>query len=129
MGDHTLTNEKYPKADTNTLDFLKKNVFNVTEISRTKKLSEILDRFSNGVSDEIFVIQNAKKKDALAVIIDLDYFKQLLQIKEVVESALDRIVMEDAQARKDKPANQTLSDVFDEEDINVDELMKLLKKD
>jgi hypothetical protein len=75
------------------------------------------------------VIQNAKKKDALAVIVDIDYFEQLLQIKEVVEEALDQIVMEEAYARKNKPANQTLSDIFDEADINVNELIKLLEED
>jgi len=129
VGVHTLTKEQYPIANTNTLNFLKTNVLSVTDISRTKKLSEILERFSNGVSDEVFVIQNAKKKDALAVVVDIDYFEQLLQIKEVVEEALDQIVMEEAYARKNKPVNQTLSDIFDEADINVNELMKLLEEE
>lgn len=62
VGVHILPKEQYPIANTNTLNFLKTNVLSVTDLSRTKKLSEILDRFSNGVSDEVFVIQNAKRK-------------------------------------------------------------------
>lgn len=50
-------------------------------------------------------------------------------MKEVLEEALDQVVMEEAYARKDKPANQTLSDIFDEDDMNVNELMKLLEED
>ncbi len=126
---YTLKKEKHPVANTNTLNFLKTNVLSVTDISRTNKLSEILDRFSNGISDEVFVIQNAKKKDAQAVVVDIDYFEQLLQMKEVIEDALDKIVIEEAYARKNKPANQALSDIFDEEDINVNELIKLLEED
>jgi hypothetical protein len=129
VGVKVLTKEQHPVANTNTFHFLKKNVLSVTDISRSKRLSEILDRFSNGISDEVFVIQNAKKKDAQAVIVDIDYFEQLLQMKEVIDEALDQIAMEDAYARKNKPANQTLSDIFDEDDINVNELMMLLEED
>lgn len=129
MGVHTLKKEQHPIANTNTLHFLKTNVLSVTDISRTKKLSEILDLFSNGFTDEVFVIQNAKKKNAQAVVVNIDYFETLLQMKEVLEEALDQVVMEEAYARKDKPANQTLSDIFDEDDMNVNELMKLLVED
>lgn len=57
-----IEKEQHPIANTNTLHFLKTNVLSVTDISRTKKLSEILDLFSNGFTDEVFVIQNAKRK-------------------------------------------------------------------
>ncbi len=129
VGVYTVTKKQHPVANTNTLNFLRKNVLSVTEVSRSKKLSEILDLFSNGMSEEVFVIQNAKKKDAQAVVLDMDYFQKLLQIKEVLESALDEIAIEEAVKRKEKPANLTLADVFDENDIDFDELRRLLEDD
>lgn len=124
-----MTRDQYPTVDANTLDFLRKNVLSVTDVTRSNKLSEILDRFSNDITEEVFVIQNAKRKNAQAVMVDLEYFEQLLHLKEVFEESLDQVVMEEVSSRKNKPAKLTLSDVFDEEDINVNELMELLGED
>ncbi|WP_234987423.1 hypothetical protein [Halolactibacillus halophilus] len=124
-----MSKEHHPILNTNTLDFLKQNVLTVTDLTRSNKLSEILDRFSTGVSEEVFVIQNGKKKNAQAVMLDMDYFEQLLQFKEIIEASLDQVAMEEAYGRIGKPVNQSLSDVFDEEDINVTELIKLLEED
>jgi hypothetical protein len=124
-----MSKEHHPTLNTNTLDFLKQNVLTVTDLTRSNKLSEILDRFSTGVSEEVFVIQNGKKKNAQAVMLDMDYFEQLLQFKEIIEASLDQVAMEEAYGRIGKPVNQSLSDVFDEEDINVNELIKLLEED
>ncbi|GEM01468.1 hypothetical protein SAMN05421839_11152 [Halolactibacillus halophilus] len=129
MGAFVMSKEHHPILNTNTLDFLKQNVLTVTDLTRSNKLSEILDRFSTGVSEEVFVIQNGKKKNAQAVMLDMDYFEQLLQFKEIIEASLDQVAMEEAYGRIGKPVNQSLSDVFDEEDINVTELIKLLEED
>lgn len=129
MGINTMTKENHPIVNTNTLDFLRKNVVSITEITRSNKLSEILESFSNDVTEEVFVIQNTKKKKAQAVMVDLEYFEQLLHLKETLEASLDQAVMEEAYARRNQPANFTLSEIFDEEDINVDNLLKLLEED
>lgn len=57
-----MPKEEHPMINTNMLDFLRKNVYSVTEITCQKKLSEILDLYSDKVTDEVFVIQNGKKK-------------------------------------------------------------------
>src|SRR5690606_18154967 len=112
-----------------TLDFLRKNVYNVTDITRQKKLSEILDLYSGKVTDEVFVVQNGKKRNAQAVIVDLEYFKELLSIKEEVEQAFDQVLFEEASKRVNHEANLGLSEVFDEEDIDVDSLLEQLEEE
>nr|WP_234028506.1 hypothetical protein [Lentibacillus sp. Marseille-P4043] len=129
VGAFVMTKEYHPIANSNTLDFLRKNVLNVTDLTRSNKLSEILDSFSNGMSDEVFVIQNGKKKDAQAVMVDFEYFEQLLHFKEILEESLDKVAIEEANTRANKPANNSLSDTFDKEDINMNELMELLEEE
>ncbi|WP_244504402.1 hypothetical protein [Salibacterium halotolerans] len=124
-----MNEKKHPKVNTNTLDFLRKNVYSVTEITRQTKLSEILDLYSGEVTDEVFVIQNGKKKNAQAVIADLEYFEELLTIKEEVDQAFDQIALEEAGARVNYKADLALSDVFDEEDVDVDSLLNQLKEE
>ncbi|MFD2706989.1 hypothetical protein [Salibacterium lacus] len=129
MGVNLMPGQKYPTVNTNILDFLRKNVYSVTEITRQKKLSEILDLYSGKVTDEVFVIQNEKKKNAQAVIADLEYFEELLTIKEEVEQAFDQIALEEAGERVSDKADLALSDVFDEEDVDVDSLLSELKEE
>lgn len=129
MGAHIMSKKNRPVANINALNFLRENVLNVTDLTRSNKLSEILDRFSDGISEDVFVIQNGKKKNSQAVILDIDYFEQLLQFKEIIEEALDQVAFEEAYNRKNIPANQSLADVFDEEDINFAELIEFLEED
>ena len=129
MGVHLLPRKKRSTVSTDTLDFLRKNVYNVTDITRQKKLSEILDLYSGKVTDEVFVVQNGKKRNAQAVIVDLEYFKELLSIKEEVEQAFDQVLFEEASKRVNHEANLGLSDVFDEEDIDVDSLLEQLEEE
>ncbi|OUM91104.1 MAG: hypothetical protein BAA00_16600 [Parageobacillus thermoglucosidasius] len=110
-------------------EFLRKNVMNVTDLVRGNKLSEILDYFSRGQSEEVFVVQNGKKKNAMAVIVDLEYFEQLLRIKEIIDESLDQVVLEEAYERANKPADLSLADVFEEDEINVDEIIRALRED
>jgi len=112
-----------PSVSSNTLDFLKSNVYNVTDITRKKKLTEILDKFSSEVTDEVFIIQNAKNKNAKGAFLDLEFFEELLTYKESMEEALDHVIVEEAISRKNKEATLSLSDVFDEDDIDFDLLM------
>lgn len=102
---------------------------NVTDLVRGNKLSEILDYFSRGQSEEVFVVQNGKKKNAMAVIVDLEYFEQLLRIKEIIDESLDQVVLEEAYERANKPADLSLADVFEEDEINVDEIIRALRED
>lgn len=129
MGVHLLPRKKRSTVSTDTLDFLRKNVYNVTDITRQKKLSEILDLYSGKVTDEVFVVQNGKKRNAQAVIVDLEYFKELLSIKEEVDQAFDQVLLEEASERINHEANLGLSDVFDEEDIDVDSLLEQLEEE
>lgn len=129
MGVHLLPRKKRSTVSTDTLDFLRKNVYNVTDITRQKKLSEILDLYSGKVTDEVFVVQNGKKRNAQAVIVDLEYFKELLSIKEEVDQAFDQVLLEEASERVNHEANLGLSDVFDEEDIDVDSLLEQLEEE
>ncbi|WP_232217746.1 hypothetical protein [Virgibacillus sp. SK37] len=124
-----MSKEGHPRVNTNMLDFLRKNVYSVTDITRQKKLTEILDLYSGEMTDEVFVIQNGKKKNAQAVIVDLEYFEKLLTIKEEVEQAVDQIVLQEASERVNDEANLSLADVFDEEDINIESLLHQLEEE
>ncbi|MFS0644229.1 hypothetical protein [Siminovitchia sp. 179-K 8D1 HS] len=107
-----------------TLDFLKSNVYNITDITRKNKLTEILDKFSKETTDEVFIIQNSKNKDAKGVFLDLEFFQELLMYKEVLDQALDNAVIKEASLRKDEKATLSLTDVFEDDDIDFDQLLK-----
>ncbi|RYG72948.1 hypothetical protein EU245_08375 [Lentibacillus lipolyticus] len=129
MGVNLMPGKERPMVNTNMLDFLRNNVYSVTEITRQNKLSDILDLYSGKVTDEVFVIQNGKKKNAQAVIADLEYFEELLTLKEEVDQAFDQIALEEAGERVNHKADRPLIDVFDEEDIDVDSLLDQLEED
>lgn len=50
------------------LDPILKNVINVSEVSRTEKLSEILDSYANKQNNDIYTIQNTDNKQARGVL-------------------------------------------------------------
>lgn len=114
---------------TGTLDFLKSNVYNVTDITRKNKLTEILDRFSSEVTDEVYIIQNAKNKNAKGAFLDLEFFQELLSYKEAMDEGLDYVMEQEALARKDLSVNSSLSDVFEVDDIDFDSLMQEIGED
>lgn len=78
-----------------TLDFIQNNVYNVSDLTRKNKLSEILQKFVSS-TDEAFVIENAKSKDAKGVLIDLKYFEQLLKYKEAIDQVIDEEIEKEA---------------------------------
>ncbi|MCA0970814.1 hypothetical protein LCM20_09450 [Halobacillus litoralis] len=124
-----MSEKQHPLINTNMLDFIRNNVYSVTEMTRQKKLSEILELYSGEVTDEVFIVQNGKKKDAQAVIADLEYFEHLLTLKEEVERAFDQVALEEASERVNDAADLSLSDVFEDDDIDVDALLKALEED
>jgi len=108
------------------LSFLKERVLSITEITRTKKLTEILDSYADKeVSDEVYIIQNTRNKNAQAVISDLDYFQQLLMIKEAVDAATDEIMYNIAIQRKDDIADISFASVVQGHNLNLDRIVVL----
>lgn len=115
--------------NSNTLHFLKSNVYNVTDITRKNKLTEILDRFSTEVTDEVYIIQNAKNKNAKGVFLDLEFFQELLAYKEAMDESFDYVIEQEALVRKDQEATLSLSDVFEDDDIDFELLLKEIGAD
>ena len=107
------------------LKFLKERVLNIQDITRSKKLTQILDSYAERVSDEVFVIQNDRKKDARAVIADLEYFEELLMYREAVEQAIDDGMDEVARERKDTIADIPLGQVVAGLDLDVDRIVAM----
>lgn len=105
------------------LQFVQNHVLSVTDLVRTKKLSEILDSYADTISDEIFVVQNGKNKNAKAVLSDLEYFQKLLKYQEIVEQAIDLHMLEVTLQRKNDVADLSLSDILEDEVITWDEVV------
>lgn len=110
------------------LAFIKNQVLTVTDITRSTKLTEILDSYAAKLpSEEVFVVQNTRNKDAQAVIADLEYFQELLMYKEAVEQAIDEIMYQVASERKDNPAEIDLARVIADQDLDMERIMKLVE--
>ncbi len=110
-------------ATSQTLNFLKDNVLTVTDLTRSNRLSEILNKYAGEETSEIYVIQNAKNRDATAVLVDLEHYVRLLKIQEVFEKTLDEHMYQIALQRKDEKAVLSLSEVIDANDFELDELI------
>ncbi|MFX4303714.1 hypothetical protein ACOJUR_15840 [Alicyclobacillus tolerans] len=110
------------------LQFVQDHVLSVTDLVRTKKLSEILDTYAEGTSDEVFVVQNGKNKNAKAVLADLEYFQRLLKYQEIVEHAIDLHMLEVTLQRKSDVADLSLSDVLEDEDITWEAVVSCMDK-
>ncbi|KOS60552.1 hypothetical protein FJQ98_01525 [Lysinibacillus agricola] len=61
------------------LDFIKNNVFVITNIKRGNRLNEILETYEHGAND-FYVVQSAQQKGK-AVIANLDFFRELRTIE------------------------------------------------
>lgn len=110
------------------LQFVQNHVLSVTDLVRTKKLSEILDSYADTTSDEIYVVQNGKNKNAKAVLADLEYFQRLLKYQEIIEQAIDLHMLEMTLQRKNDVADLSLSDVLDSEDITWAEVLSCMNE-
>lgn len=119
----------YPKNATSAdhLSFVREKVLSVSDLTRTKKLTEILNLYAADISEEVYVIQNSKNKKASAVISDLEYFQELLLVKEAVEDAVDQLIYDVAIDRKDDPADINLNQIIRGENLDQDRIMDILK--
>ena len=119
---------KSPNITSGVLDFIKNNVLNITDITRTSRLTEILDSYANNVSDQIYIIQNSRNKDAQGVLVDIELFQQLLISNQVIEEAIDDIVYQMALERQHDVADIEIEDVLDDMDLDFDEIMQMAKE-
>ncbi|ADG07441.1 hypothetical protein [Kyrpidia tusciae] len=115
------------RVTTDTLAFIQDHVLNVTDLVRTKKLSQILDSYADTKSTEIFIVQNEKRRNAKAVIVDLEYFEELLRYKEAVEQVMDEEMVRVAAERKDDVADIPLEQVIGD-DFSFDEIKAEMDK-
>ena len=120
------SDEKNVHSMVQTLNFLRKNVLNVSDVARTKKLTEILNSFSGTKSEEIFVVQNSKSQDAQGALIDIDYLLELLQYKvlfeETLEETANEMLIQTVQERQSAVATKTLGEVADQFNISWEEI-------
>ena len=120
------------KTVADTIQFVKESMLTVSDLTRTKKLTEILNSYADQSSRAVYIVQNSKNRQARAVIADLDYFQELLCYKEAVDAATDEIMHEIILERMDDVADIELEKVI--ADFNLDEkrileLVNLIEED
>lgn len=109
------------------LKFYKNNTLNITDITRSSRLTEILNSFSTAIpNEEVFIVQNTKIKNAQAVLADLDYFEELLMYKEAVELAMDEVVYQMTLERKDEIANIPMAKLIEDNNLDFDRILSLV---
>ncbi|MGA8943760.1 MAG: hypothetical protein WB502_13765 [Thermoactinomyces sp.] len=114
------------RVTTDILKFLNEKVLTVTQLTRSKKMTEILDSYSNEKkSTDIYVVQNVKKPGK-AVIADLEYFQELLEYKEAVDCALDEAVEELALERMETIADIPLARVIQDNQLDIERIRKMV---
>jgi hypothetical protein len=109
------------------LQFIQQNVLNVSEITRTTKLTEILDSYTDKKSEEVYIIQNTRNKGARGVFLDLDYFAELIAIKQLVEESADLIVERTARDRIHKTAGIGLDTAIARLELNDEDVADIMK--
>ena len=107
------------------LKFVKDHVLNISDLTRTSKLAEILELYADKTSDELFVVQNTRNKNGRAVIANLEFFEELLSYKEAVDEAIDQTMDRIALERKDEPADISLAQVIAELGLDVNRIAQL----
>lgn len=111
------------------LEFIKNNVLSITELTRSNKLSEILESYANKKSNEIYIVKNNRIRDAQGALIDIELLAELLALRESVFEAADHVIEEIALDRIDSFRPETsLSQALhqmDVEDIEVEEILRL----
>ncbi len=120
------------KTVADTIQFVKESMLTVSDLTRTKKLTEILNSYADRSSRAVYIVQNSKNRQARAAIADLDYFQELLRYKEAVDAATDEIMHEIILERMDDVADIELEKVI--ADFNLDEkrileLVNLIEED
>ncbi len=115
------------KTDTgaDTIQFVKESVLSVSDLTRTKKLTKILNSYAESHSRDIYIVQNSKNKQARAAIADLDYLQELLRYKEAVDAATDEIMYEIALERKNDSTELGLEQVIERFNLEEERILKL----
>ncbi|HEU4964072.1 MAG TPA: hypothetical protein VFV52_09525 [Bacilli bacterium] len=115
---------------TDMLQFIKEQVLSISELTRTKKLTDILEMYAKSETcDTVFVVQNSRNKEAQAVIADLDYFQELLLYKEAVDQAIDQVMYEVALERQDDPADIPMAKLVSDLELDVDRIIELSEEE
>ncbi|MEK3725568.1 hypothetical protein [Paenibacillus sp. FSL H8-0034] len=109
------------------LDPILKNVINVSEVSRTEKLSEILDSYANKQNNDIYTIQNTDNKQARGIVVDLDYFLELIYFKRLVEESAAVSVDTAALDSFKKTATAKVDEAADKLEPTHDDLADIMK--
>lgn len=118
--------KKRKAVDAATLDFARDHVVNITDITRTKKLSEIMDYLSTRDGrDDVYIIQNSKKKDTAVVLAEVEHYKELLKYKERFDQLQDQLVEMEAIARLEANPDESVSfedmvESLNDEGIEID---------
>ena len=113
------------ETSADTIQFVKESVLTISDLTRTKKLTEILNSYAESHSKDIYIVQNSKNKNARAAVVDLDYLQELLQYKEAVDEAVDEIMLEIARQRMNDSATISLDDIIDEHELDVHKILEL----
>jgi hypothetical protein len=111
---------------TEMLQFIRENVLTVTDLTRSTKLTDILNSYADKVSEEVFIIQSSKNKHANAVLADLEYFEELLTYKEAVEQALEETMYQITIERMNDVADIPLSTVLEMNNLDLDRILSLV---
>ncbi|HHV16977.1 MAG TPA: hypothetical protein GXX58_10500 [Gelria sp.] len=101
-------------------------MLNITELTRTNKLSEILNKYAGEETSEVFIIQNNKNREAVGVLVDLEHYQRLLRIQEAVEQSVDETMYQIAVERINEKADTPLTDVIENADFELNSLLKFL---
>ncbi len=112
-------------TDADTIQFVKESVLSVSDLTRTKKLTEILNSYAECNSRDIYIVQNSKNKQARAAITDLDYLQELLRYKEAVDAATDEMIYEIALERKNDSTGLGLAQVIKRFNLDEERILKL----
>jgi len=132
-GGKTMTNIEKPSENiAEFINFLNKNVYNISDLTRQNKLTDILNTFSGQKTDEIYIVQNSKSKNAQGAFVDVEYLLELIDYKkkylQVLEDARDEIVYDLAVSREDHVATKTIGEVANQFDLSWDEIMDAKKR-
>jgi len=105
------------------LDFIKNNVFGITDIKRGNRLNEILETYEHGAND-FYVVQSTQQKGK-AVIANLDFFTELLRAKELLDAIHDEHLQKVMLIRKDDEAKIPLKEALGDEDLDFNEIIAM----
>ncbi|AUW94693.1 hypothetical protein BXT84_12665 [Sulfobacillus thermotolerans] len=112
-------------ARSDVLKFVKDHVLNISDLTRTSKLAEILEMYANEPSDEVFIVQNTRNKHGRAVIANLEFFEELLMYKEAIDTVIDQMMDQIALERKEEPVPIPLAQVISELALDVNRIAAL----